>query len=204
MRYYHEIPISQWNEHFQYIIEELYGVTEHDCYIVQRGVESVRLGFEVNPRIPFINSLPATIIEGRQRCHYDNVAVLNAVKDKISYALADIINPVGIYHTEPRDLFIDPRYLKSIIKQLARNRFITKFAQLTDSKFVAYVAPHVVLVIVQIRDCELIINIYEDIKEPFFDINSGYQDIFRCLNRSFNIWKRLDDVTLPIHIPNYV
>lgn len=201
--YYHDVLLTQIGDYLQYILKDIYGVTEDDCYIVDKGIETCRIKFQVNPIIPFINSLPRTINNGSSQPYY-NIYKVNAVKEKIFFAICDISHPIGIYRSNPREIIIIPEDLKSIIQHLAKIKFITKFAQLEENKFVLYVKPYTLVIIVQIINYKLIVNVYNDVKSPFFDINHGYLDIFRNLNNNWNKWREDNDITQPIHEPNYV
>lgn len=202
-QYYFEVSIDQWDLYMKHIIEGIYGVKEANCRIIQGRDEILIVEIETNPNIPLINSLPATIIRESAIVYHSNKTLVAIVDEKIRRTFTDFLHPVGTYYTTTNKVTLAPFELKPIIMQLARDRKINKFIELTQERFLIYIAPFIAGAIIKVIDNILTITIYARI-DSTFDVDDGYTGILTELNPIWIKWKEAGNITAPIHSPNYV
>ena len=201
MKYYLDIPIDQWEAYLKYIIEGIYNIKDYTVTENRSGIRHVE--FETDPQIPLINSLPQTIIRSEVIVHHSNEKLVATIGEKIQAALADYVHPIGTYYPIVNKVLLAPEELEPIIRQLAREHKINKFVSLSHGRFVIHTFPYNMTVIVKVVDNTLTVTIQAR-NNSTFDVDDGYTDILTDLNPTWIKWKEADDITAPIHPPNYV
>lgn len=201
--YYFNVPLDQYDDYVHHIIDKLYGVKEGNFRLVRDRVNVVRLELQTHPQIPFINSLPETVLLNEVTVYQPNSQLVDAVGIKIQAAITDFLHPIGKYYSNPNKLIIHDHDLKLCIKQLARDCKISRFIELDNNRFIVHVAPHLVTALIKVINNTLVITVCNSLKS-IFDIDDGYSPFFNDLNSALNKWKETGDITVPIHPPNYV
>lgn len=212
-QYYFDVPDNQLDEFLEHIVEGIYGVKRTDCIITTIRVGSNRLELKADPQIPLFNSLPITIIDDSTTIIDDSTTVNNPsselvtiVGEKIKNAVMDFSHPIGTYYPVTNRITLTGDELALVIKQLARDGIITKFASLDEinnSRFIVYIKSCKIATIVKIVDKTLVITIYNRLRS-MFDIDDGYGDILDKLNDNWRKWKIARNLSVPIHPPNHV
>lgn len=202
--YYFNIPLTQWDLYIKHIIEGIYGVKEGGYRITREHNGNRRIELSANPQIPLINSLPITVRKSPGTFSYYMGDMLENVEVAISKAITDYILPGGTFHVNPTIIQLHEFELGPIIHQLALDKRITKFALLTNNKYIVYIEPNPVVALVKIIDGRLYVNIYAETIQSTFDVDDGYFGPLSCMNPSWRKWKEVGDITAPIQPPNYI
>lgn len=202
--YYLDIPIDNWDLYFKHIVRGIYGVKEGEYYtrFEEGGIR--RIEFEVNPTIPLINSLPRTIHNQSQSPHYENINKMLEVEIAIKTAIKDFLRPGGTYYPNTKMVLLTTEELYSIVLELGRIHKINKFAFLSQNRFLVYIHPYPVIIILKVVHGVLVVTIYADVVRSLFDVDDGYSGILRDMNPMWEQWKEDGDITAPIQPPNYV
>lgn len=203
--YYFNIPVSQWDTYTQYILEGIYGVKESDYKIKYEHDGIRRVEIITSSQIPLINSLPITIKRPDQKLpHYPEGTLVDRVGAAIRNAVVDYMHTESHYYSDASIIHTSENNLIDLIYQLAREDKITRFAMLTNNRFIVYIRPYPVTLLVKCMNDQLMINIYADVIVSTFDVDDGYSGPLECMNSNWIKWKEIGDLTAPIQPPNYV
>jgi hypothetical protein len=201
--YYLNIPVDQWDLYLKHIVYNIYGI-EDGQYKISRELNNIRrIEFAVKNYIPLVNSLPATIIAYKDKVYFENRQLLDAVQVSIIDAAKDNIIPGGTYYMDAIKIRISPEEISPVVYQLAYNSIITKFADLGDNKYIITVGKYQTPMIIQSVNNSLYVTLYNNARSTF-DIDDGYEFILFPLNKGWNEWKEIGDITAPIQSPNII
>lgn len=203
--YYFNIPLDQWEEYLQHIVYGMYGVKEGG-FKVKGDYNGVRrIDIETDPQFPLIVSLPETVKRSdRLNIYCTNEELINEVDKCIRRTLNDYFAPGGTFYENPQQIKISKGELPLVVKQLAANGSITKFAELDHNRYIIFIDPMKVTIILKEIDGVLIVNIFADCVGSPFDIDDGYSEPLACLNSGWTRWKEQGKLSAPIQPPNYV
>lgn len=201
--YYFNIPINQWELYLKHIIVGIYGIKNSNYTVVHEHNGVKRVEIKTNPQIPLINSLPMTLHKNQQAIYYTGENLVNIVSS-IKDAISDFFTPGGIYHNDSKLIQLNSEELEPIIKQLASDYVINRYAQLDDNKFIIHIEPYPVTILLKVLCGSLIINIFSETIISPFDVDDGYTGVLTCLNPMWKKWRTTGDITAPIQPPNYV
>jgi hypothetical protein len=202
--YYLDVRMDEWNLYLKHIVSHIYGISEGQYTAEPERNGKRRIQFKTNIQFPLINSLPDTISDITIPPHFDDPVHLEVVDKAIRLAIDDFFRPGSTYYQTPLFIPMHPAQLDPIVRQLAKEGKIWKFIALPWSRFMINVKPYPIAIILKVVDNYLSISFYADLGTYFFDVDDGYQGQLVCLNPSWERWKELDDITAPIHPPNYV
>lgn len=201
--YYFEVPVNQYVEYTKHIITGLYGVNPDKFKVIRDNIRYVRVEINTDQQIPFINSLPKTIISDTPITYNADSKLVAIVGDKIHSTIEDFLHPIGNYYSSSNKISLSADELKTIIKQLAREQKITKFAELSNNRFIVYIQPYLVTAMVKVVDNILTITICNTLN-GLFDIDDGYCPLLSDLNEGLIKWRNDGILFAPIQLPNYV
>lgn len=204
MRYQFIIPIDQWDNYIKYIITRIYGSQENQCVIEGDHGNDRYIHLDVNPQVPLINSLPFTICETSDVIHCTNATKVAATKAMIDNGIRDEFHLGSRYYHSPKSISMDTTELKAIVWQLARQRDITKFIELTHGQFLIAIQPYIMTLLLRVANNQLEVNIYQSCTISPFDVDDGYDGILSCLNPAWHYWLQKGDITAEIHQSNHV
>ena len=204
MRYYFDIPCRQKDLYLKHIIEGIYGVKDNNFTVTRETRESIRIEITVDPQIPLINSLPETkLLDGMAPTYHADKRLVTNVGNKFYDTIMDYNHPIGVFYHLPNKITLAPQELGLIIRELARQQIITRFAQIDDNRFAIYIYPYMIVLIAKVIDDTLVVTIF-DMNRSTFDVDDGYSGIFSVLNPAWEQWKKNGDITAPIQPPNHV
>lgn len=208
--YHFEIPIPQWESYRKHIIYGMYHIKEGAFKIIGDANGIRRIEAKANPQWPLISSLPETICD-LKLLHYSKDEILDRVQDAIQACLDDYFRPGGTYYEKSDIIEISESELPLIIKQLAAYKYITRFTELDQGRWIIYSHPeqtedlHPMTMILKVVNGSLMISIFSEMYRFTFDVDDGYNgSILKPLNHYWEQWTEKGDVTAPIQPPNHV
>jgi len=201
--YYLDIPVNQWDLYFKHIVNGIYGIKEGNYKVTRESNGIRKIEFNISNQIPLVNSLPATIISNKDIKYFENKQLLDAVEIAIIDAAKDSIVPGGVYYVDAIRIKVKPNEISPIVRQLARNLVITKFAYLGNDKYIITVKKYQSPLIIQSVNDNLYVTTYSNARTTF-DVDDGYSYILSPLNSSWNEWRKIADISAPIHPPNII
>ncbi|CAH6418987.1 Hypothetical protein HVR_LOCUS173 [uncultured virus] len=201
--YYLNIPLTEWDQYYKHIIVGIYNIHEGEYSVVGQHNGIRKIEFYTNSQYPLINSMPTTTISADRIVYYSDQGILDRVTLILRNTIKDYIQPGGSYYIDSSRIKVNESDLPKIIKQLTRNGVISKFVELPGIRFLVYVEPHPVTLLIKVNMRQLVINIY-DLARSTFDVDDGYWGILSPLNDQWKKWKEIGDITVPIQSSNIV
>lgn len=201
--YYLNIPVDQWDFYLKHIVWGIYGIKETQYKVVHESNGIRKIEFATNNQVPLINSLPRTIIRENDMIYFKDKRKLDAIRVAIMDAVKDELITNGSYYIDAITIKLTSCEIPLIIYQLARDKVISKFADLGNNKFIVTIAGYQIAMIIQSVNNKLYVTAYSNARHTF-DVDDGYSFILSSLNVGWNKWKEIGDISAPIQPHNIV